>query len=158
MPTNTMTLLVSPKRVVEGRGGSRYVEGVLGFLVSWFHSFLVSWFLGLKVSWCQRFLVSWFRSFKVPKIYQIAISCSLEDIDPISKSFKILLDGSSVFSAPVFSNMFKHISFPNVETCRSGMLFKEFMFSLIFVKYLGVSHDKGKCFWGSGTRPKVPKS
>ena len=39
--------LVSPKRVVGCRGGSRHVEGVLGFLVSWC---LVSWFQSFSVS------------------------------------------------------------------------------------------------------------
>ena len=63
-------------------------------------SFLVSWFLGFFVSWLLGFFVSKFRGFKASKIYQIAISCFLEYIDPISKTFKNLLDGSSGFVGP----------------------------------------------------------
>ena len=40
------------------RGGSRYVEGVLGFLVSWFLGLLVSWFLSSLVVWFLAFEVS----------------------------------------------------------------------------------------------------
>ena len=68
--------------------------GVLGFLVSWFQSFLVSHLLGFLDS---SFLVTWFHrlldvqllcflfskslGFKVSKIYQHSISCILEDIE-----------------------------------------------------------------------------
>ena len=55
--------------------------GVLGFLVSKFPGFLVSEIIGFKVS----------------KLYQNSISCSLEDIDPVSKIFKNVLNGSSGF-------------------------------------------------------------
>ena len=62
---NTGSSLVSPKRVVGCRVGSRYVEGCwefpylkikrfLGFLVC---CFFVSWFLGLSVYWFLGFLV-----------------------------------------------------------------------------------------------------
>ena len=51
---------------------------VCSFMVLWFYGLIVLWFLGLKV-------------------YQIAISCFEEDIDPICKIFENLLDGSSGF-------------------------------------------------------------
>ena len=50
---------------------------------------------------------------KVAKIYQISISPFLEGIDLISKMFKILLDGSAIFSAPVFSEIFKILDLQN---------------------------------------------
>ena len=82
--------LVTPKRAVGCKGGSRYVEGWGGFLVSWFFRFhgfsfvcfLVSWFLGsfvskflgFEVSWFLGFKVSLFPGFEVSKI-QESISC-----------------------------------------------------------------------------------
>ena len=87
----------------------------LGFLVSWFLGFLclfvVSWFLGFKDSWRL--------GFKVPKIYQMSISCLLEDIDPISKIVKIVLDGSpGCFRRPSFrtspTNLFPKLGLRNI--------------------------------------------
>ena len=69
----------------------RGTEGFLlllgGVLVSKFVGFLVFalWvpkIIGLKASWFQSFLVSKFLGFKVSKMYQSAISCFLEDVDP----------------------------------------------------------------------------
>ena len=59
--------------------------------------FNVSKFLGLNRFWLLGFLVSRCLGFKVSKIYQIPISCFLEDIDLVSKIFKTLLDRSSGF-------------------------------------------------------------
>ena len=73
----------------------------LGFLVSWSLTF------GFLVSWCVvvGFLVSWFRGFLVSKKYQLYMSCFLEDIDLVSKIFKICSDGSSsLFGARLFEN------------------------------------------------------
>ena len=123
-PWNWFDFLVvsfSPKRVV----GCREGVGMLSCLVSWF--VLVCWFLGVLVCWFLGFLVSWFLSFKVSwflvskvsKIYQIWISCFLEDIDPIAKTFKDLLDGSSGFSVPSFSHILKWVDFPIFEIIRS---------------------------------------
>ena len=69
------------------------------FLGSWllgfkFLGFLVSWFLGFN---SPGLLVSTSLGFEVAKIYQTFISCFQEDIDLVSKIFKILLDGSSGF-------------------------------------------------------------
>ena len=85
-------------------------------MVSWLLGFWVSWFLGFKVSrflgvWFPGFLVSKFQSFKVPKIYQMSISCFLEDIDPVSKVPKNLLNGSSgMFGARLFQQNITSIS------------------------------------------------
>ena len=69
----------------------------LGFEDSWFIGFSVPRFW---VSWFQRFLVSKFQRFK---IYQMSISCVLENIGPISDIFKNLLNGSSgLFGARLF--------------------------------------------------------
>ena len=74
-------------------------RGVLDF---WFLGAKVSKLLGFKVSWFLGFFVSKFLGFEVPKIYQISISCSLQDIDPIPNTFKILLDGSAGFFGALF--------------------------------------------------------
>ena len=69
-----------------GAGGF-LVSGSLGFLVSWF---LVSWFLGLLDS----------------KNHQMSIACFLEDIDPISKSFKKTIKRIfGTFRCPPFPNL-----------------------------------------------------
>ena len=89
-------------------------------MVSWFLGFKVSWFLDFKVSWFQSFLVSkflgfnasWFLGFKVSEIYQIAISCFLEEIDPISKIFKNSLDGSPGFVGTRLFHHFRNLGFP----------------------------------------------
>ena len=71
---------------------------------SWFQSFLffgslVPQFLGVEVSWPLNFKVlsiqETFNVFKNGPYNQIAISCVLEDNDPISKISKNILDGSS---------------------------------------------------------------
>ena len=80
-------------------------------LVSWFLGFKHYWFIGFKVSWLSDFkvlLISWFQTFKASKIYQISMSCFLEDIDPISKIFKKSLDGSSGFPRALFSDFSKY--------------------------------------------------
>ena len=89
----------------------------VGLLVFWFLGFLLSRFL---VSWFQRPFDFWFPGFNyfrllgllVPKFLGCLLSkfqgfngpillknhlCFQEDIDPISKTFKILLDGSAGF-------------------------------------------------------------
>ena len=67
--------------------------------------FLVSWFLGCLV---LGFLASWFQSFKDLQIVHFMLS---EYIGPISKIFKILLDGSSGIPAPVFPKVSKCSAF-----------------------------------------------
>ena len=60
-------------------------------------------------------MVSWFLGFKVPKIYQIAISYFLIDIDPVSKICKTLLDGSAGFAGVRFSKNVNILDFLNFE-------------------------------------------
>ena len=122
-------------------GGSRYVEGGLGFLVVGFLGFEVSWFLGFVVSWFRCFLVSKFQSFKVSKIYQITISCSLEDIDPISKIFKKFEDGSScLFGACLFPRTKSWISY--IMGCITIIFVGDHLFFPEYLRYLGFSKDK----------------
>ena len=87
---------------------------LLGFLVSCV-SFLVSFlsFLGFLVSKSLGFLASTFQSFQdsIIPYYKFSISCSLIDIDLTSKNFKISLDGSSGFLAPIFF-IFQNGAFP----------------------------------------------
>ena len=91
-----MLAYTTGETVVGRRGGSWYVEGCwgfayskkfIGFLASWLLGY---WFLGFKVSW-----FSGFQSFKFSKLYRNSISCSLEDIVPMSNIFKNSLDRSS---------------------------------------------------------------
>ena len=76
-------------------------------MFSWSRSFLAQSPLGSKF---LGFLVSKFRGFKVSKIYEHAMSCLLEDIDPISNIFNLLLGGSSV--------LFGACLFHFVQSCR----------------------------------------
>ena len=115
-------------------------------MASWF---LGSWFLGFLISWL---LVSWFQSFKdLPN----SISGLLIDIDPI---FEILLDrAAEYFGARLFGNCqntgfaFFEIYTNNISTMFQGCFLNLF-------RYPGVSNDKNSWFWGSGTRPEIPKS
>ena len=84
--------------------------GVLGFLVSWFQSFLVSHLLDFLDS---SFLVTWFHrlldvqflcflfskslGFKVSKIYQHSISCILEDIESFGSDQFAVFGGGRTF-------------------------------------------------------------
>ena len=61
-----------------------------GFLVSKFLGFLVFGLFGFKDSWFLGVRDSCFLGFKVSKIYHMFVSCFQEDLDPISKIFKIL--------------------------------------------------------------------
>ena len=75
-------------------------ESVSWFLGFWFLGF---GFLGFVVSEFLGFKDSWFLGSKVSKICQMSISCFLEEIDPISKISKIILDRSSgMFVARLF--------------------------------------------------------
>ena len=89
-------------------------------LVSWCVGFLVSNVLGLLVTKCLGFLVS---NCKVSRIYQMIISCLLEEIGPTFKIVENLLDGSSVryVSAPVVSNIYKMLDFQKGESCTHNM-------------------------------------
>ena len=70
--------------------------------MSWF---LVSWFLVLKVSKFQGFKIPLMLLKNIGSILLISHYMFLIDIDPISKVFKILLDGSSEF---VGASSFQH--------------------------------------------------
>ena len=57
------------------------------------------------VSWFYAFMIFWFYGVMVTKCYHMSISCFREDIDPMSKIFKILLNGSSgLFGACLFQH------------------------------------------------------
>ena len=86
------------QRVVGCRGGSRCVEVCCGFpYLNIKKGFLVSWLFGSLVF---GFLVSWFEktlmfSKDICDMLPNFNFMILIDIDPISKIFKIVLDGSS---------------------------------------------------------------
>ena len=105
---------------------------VLWFLVLWFYGFMVLWFYGCVVLWFQGFMVLWFYAFMVLwfcsfmflwfyefvvlwllgfESLPISISCFQEIIDPISKIFKILVNGSPGFFGARLSKLAKH-AFP----------------------------------------------
>ena len=85
-------------RVVVCRGGSRYVEGVLGFLVFGF------WFLGVEGVigflvfgfWFLGFLVSWSLSFLVSKFYGfVAFGFLVSKFQGLTKQTHFVLFGRS---------------------------------------------------------------
>ena len=80
---------------------------VSGFLDFWFLGVLVSSFLGFLVSKNHGFLVSKLHRINdsITPYYQLSISCFLMDIDLTSKTFKMLLNGSSGF---VGGRLFQH--------------------------------------------------
>ena len=87
---------------------------LLGFLVV---GLLVSWLL---VSWFETFLVSWLQSFKKSvavfkrdwhHITKLPFHV-LEEIDLISKIFKILVDGSSGFVGACRFEHFQSFGYP----------------------------------------------
>ena len=69
-----------------------------GLMVLWFHGVIVLWLYGCMISWFYSFIVLWLYGFLVSKMCQVSIPCFQEDIGPVSKFFKILLEGSSSFS------------------------------------------------------------
>ena len=101
------------------------------FQVSWFVAFSVPWFLGFEVCWLQRFLVCW--KMWIP-YYHNSISCSQEDIAPLSKIFKNILNRPSGFPGAHVSNMF--ILF------ETGLVI--FITNNTFQKWFGSSKDKKK--------------
>ena len=111
-----------------------------GFMVLWSHGFMVLWFMvlwfyGVVVLWLYGFvellfsgcMVLWFCWFLVLwSQFTKHLLCFQEDVDPISKILKMLLDGPSWFSVRIFSptkntntdvqhfEIYKHIIFQNV--------------------------------------------
>ena len=143
------------------------VSCFLGCLVSWLlgfgflgfkdFGFLVSKNFGFLVSKIIGFLVSRILGFKVSKIYRISRSCFLEEIDIMSKISKNLKTDVHNCCMPVFSETV-------IWDSQFFEIYKQNVFkqcSRIFLdlfKYPGVSKNKNKWFWGSGTRSKIPKS
>ena len=95
------------------------VSSFLGFNASWLRSFLVSWFLS--------FSVSWFLGFKVPKNYQVPMSCFLEAIDPIFQICRNLLDGSPIFVDTCVFLTFQNARFAFFEFSHNYILSKNEM-------------------------------
>ena len=132
-----------------------------GFLASWFLGFwflvhwdlasgrLVYWFLGFKNLLCSR------RIFVT--YYQTFISCLQINIGPISNISKVLLDGPSRFVSVHLSKTVKQIRLQHFEIYENPILKMIPGFSWFF-RYHGVSKDRNKWFWCSGTRPKHMKS
>ena len=86
--------------------------------------------------------------------YQMSISCFLEDIDPIFKISKNLLDGSSEIVGLVFSNIFKNINFQHFEVYKHTTVQKLFGFFLGSFKASWCPKDN----IGFGSHGHVPKS
>ena len=101
---------------------------IFGFLVSWL---LVLWFLGLLVSKLFVFLISKFLGFLVSKFqslkdsmipyYQKSISRFQEEVDLISKIFKMLLNGSSGFSGAHHLQDFQHLDVRHSENNKNNI-------------------------------------
>ena len=121
---------------------------------------LASWVLGFKVSCFQSLLASWFQSFLESKLQSFN--------DPILpkfhfmfsgryrshiQDFKTLLDRSSGISDACFPKLL------NVSNLKIRYLCKQYFPKMIwgFHGLFEVSWSL-HWFWGSGTRPKIPKS
>ena len=64
----------------------------------------------------------WFYGFLVSKRYQMSISCFQEATDPISMILKILFNGFSSCSVPVFSKIDKTWGFRNLEIYKNKIV------------------------------------
>ena len=78
----------------------------------------------------------------------------LIDIDLASNIFKILLDGSSGFSAPAFSTIDNLLDFQTFEIHTNNIIENTLAFFSDSLECLGLSKDKSYWFWGSGHVPK----
>ena len=106
---------------------NKRVSWFLGLSASWFLGFLVSWVLGLKVQSCKvtklqriKKTILCLLEYMVP-YYQIAMSCFLEDIDPIFKILKKFRTDIDDLSVPVFSKVFKQWLFRNLNISHNNM-------------------------------------
>ena len=101
--------LVSPKRVVGGRGGSRYIEGCWGF------PYLeIKKFLGLKVST--------FQNFKISKLNAKTLRCVVHAFQNESK-FQIFKEPEIICSNDLgcVLNYFEYLYRSKVEIIGSGL-------------------------------------
>ena len=62
------------------------------------------------------------------------------------------------FPVPVFSKKIKVVAVQHFEIHRIIFRENDFGVVMIYFMYLGVLKDKRNWFWGSGTRPEMPKS
>ena len=85
------------------------------------------------------------------------ISCFLEDIDPIFKLFKSILDGSSVLFGPVFSEMSKQHEFQDFEISKNMFSNTVSRVFLIFLESFGGFKVKKIGFGSHGHVPKSEK-
>ena len=124
------------------------ISKLLGFLVS---CFLVCWFLGFKVSKFLGFAACWFLGFQVSKFlrfkslilyYQIVIAGFLEDINPICRVSKEVLDGSSGFVAPSPFLEISKSDFQPSEISQNNVFENDSGLFLNYLEDLGVSEDK----------------
>ena len=155
----------------------------LGFLVSSFQSaiinckfrylksLLISWFIGFEVvgslgvnvswfliSWTRSFKVSWLQSFKIHFMFFVGRYRYHITKCPFHVFREILVPYPRFFGARLchFLTFFWSQEFDMYKNSRI-IFFKTVLgFFLDFLRYPGVSKDKNKSFWGSGTH--VPKS
>ena len=92
----------------------------LGLLVIWFHVSFVPSFQSSEVYKVQSFHVPVFQRFRIPPhllwkmlfpYYQVSIPGALEPIDPASKIFKNILNGSSRLPGPCTFQHFRNDDF-----------------------------------------------
>ena len=145
---NNITARKSPHSEIGGaQSCPPGVLGIRGFRGFWFSVFLdfQSGFLDF-----QSVLVSWLfvLCFQVSRMYQISISCFLEEIDLISKICKILVDGTAGLIGTRLFEMFKLLDFQNPEIHKNT----------IFDLFLGVLVSPKMKIVGFGARGHVQKS
>ena len=142
-------------RIIERLEGFPW-EKFLGFLVSKFLGFLVSKFLGFEVSWFRNLSVTTFqRLTKCPfhVFWRILI--------PYPNFQQFIWRIVGICSGACLFQYFHFLEIPKLEIYDKSIsetYLGIFLDCLRYPGVSGVSKDTHKWFWGSGTRPKIPKS
>ena len=110
-----------------------------------------------KVSKFQSFNFLNFQRFKVSKVHKFHFMFFI-DIDPISKIFKNLLDGSSGFIGPRLSQHFQNLRFPNFKDVKIQYFSKTMRDFLNNLESFGVYKIKYNWFGESWSRPLDTKT
>ena len=82
----------------------------------------------------------------------------LEDIDPVFKISRKVKTDLHDLPVPIFSKKIIMSAFRDVDSYKHNMFRKIIGIVPGFSKYLGVPKNRNSWLWGSGTRPKIPKS
>ena len=129
-------------------------KSIFAFVFLWFYSL---WFYGFIVLWFCDFMVLWFHGAmafnSLPKLHLMFLIA----IDPLSKIFKVVFNGSSSFVRCLF---FWNLTFGGYRISRFiNILFLKCASDLLdLFRCPGVSKDKISWLSGLVTGSKIPKS